>query len=110
MTLEEQFEPRVLTVDGIGFPFRVFLFRDRGVPVLVYHAIIAEGRGVEEQIGDTTLQGRWNVVKKGIRNRGQRLVEAAVWNTDDTASAEAELSRFLRASLSTGADGGTASR
>lgn len=110
MTLEEQFEPRVLTVGGIGFPFRVFLFRDRGVPVLVYHAIIADGRDVESQTGDTTLGGRWDVVRKGIRNRGQRLVEAAVWNTDDIDSAEAELVGYLRASLVTGREEATASR
>jgi hypothetical protein len=34
-------------------------------------------------------------VTKGIRNRGQTLLEAAVWNTTDAATATDTLATFL---------------
>ena len=103
MLLDRQLPSITIPVGAQTFRFRVFLFRDEGRPVLVFHSIIAGGldasndsRSAETLVDENyTLQGRWNVVRKGIRNRGQSLIEAAVWNTTDVSLAANELTKFL---------------
>lgn len=103
MVLEKQLPSLTIKVGKQSFRFRVFLFRDAGRPVLVFHSIIAGGTSAEHSSGDNemlsgeeyTLKGRWKVVIKGIRNRGQTLLEAAVWNTTDVAAAANTLAGFL---------------
>jgi hypothetical protein len=103
MVLEKQLPSLTIQVGKENFRFRVFLFRDAGRPVLVFHSIIAGGTSAEHSSGDHetlsseeyTLKGRWKVVTKGIRNRGQTLLEAAVWNTTDVATAANTLAGFL---------------
>jgi hypothetical protein len=103
MVLEKQLPSLTIQVGKESFRFRVFLFRDAGRPVLVFHSIIAGGASAEHNPMDNetlsgeeyTLKGRWKVVTKGIRNRGQTLLEAAVWNTTDVAAAANTLSSFL---------------
>jgi exosortase/archaeosortase family protein len=103
MVLEKQLPSLTIQMDKQSFRFRVFLFRDAGRPVLVFHSIIAGGTSAEHSSGDNetlsgeeyTLKGRWKVVTKGIRNRGQTLLEAAVWNTTDVATAANTLAGFL---------------
>jgi exosortase len=103
MVLEKQLNSLTIQVGKESFRFRVFLFRDAGRHVLVFHSIIAGGISSEHDSyedetisgeGDT-LRGRWNVVAKGIRNRGQTLLEAAVWNTTDVTTASNTLAEFL---------------
>jgi hypothetical protein len=103
MVLEKQLPSMTIQVGKESFRFRVFLFRDAGRPVLVFHSIIAGGVSTAHNYSDDetlrgeeyTLKGRWKVVTKGIRNRGQTLLEAAVWNTTDVAAATATLATFL---------------
>jgi hypothetical protein len=103
MVLEKQLPSLTIQVGKESFRFRVFLFRDAGRPVLVFHSIIAGGASAEHspEANETlsgeeyTLKGRWKVVTKGIRNRGQTLLEAAVWNTTDVATAANTLAGFL---------------
>lgn len=104
MVLESQLSSVILNVNGIRLPFRVFLFRDRGRPVLVFHATIADGWNnldfdKSPSGGQYTLQGRWNNLKAGIRNQGQIVMEAAVWNTSNVNAATHQLQRFLENSL-----------
>jgi hypothetical protein len=90
-----------------NFRFRVFLFREASRPVLVFHSIIADGMTNSHIVPDEgnlygeeyTLKGRWKAMTHGIRNRGQTLIEAAVWNTDDIPSAANSLAQFLARTL-----------
>lgn len=103
MVLEKQLPSLEMRVGSESFRFRVFLFRDAGRQVLVFHSIIAGGTGAEHNLTDNealggeeySLKGRWKVVTKGIRNRGQTLLEAAVWNTTDVDQAANTLAAFL---------------
>jgi hypothetical protein len=87
----------------------VYLFSDRGRPILVFHSIIADRQPdshnalmLESERGSGSSQGRWAAVANGVRNRGQRLLEAAVWGTDHVAEASVALQRYLEQSLETG--------
>lgn len=103
MVLEKQLPSLTIHVGKEIFRFRVFLFRDAGRQVLVFHSIIAGGISTDHSPPEDetlsgeeyTLKGRWNLVTKGIRNRGQTLFEAAVWNTTDVATATNTLAAFL---------------
>ncbi len=102
MVLVRRLESRVIEVAGIPIPFRLFLFRDRGRYVLVFHAIIADGESLSDERSQSfsyTLSGRWRAVKEGVRNRGQRLIEAAAWDVTDADQATESLRSFLQASL-----------
>jgi exosortase len=107
MVLEKQLPSVTIKIGAENFPFRVFLFRESTRPVLVFHSVIAGGRrsadseGLDESSEDEdyTLKGRWKVVSKGIRNQGQTLIEAAVWNTSDVKSAANSLAIFLCANM-----------
>jgi hypothetical protein len=48
---------------------------------------------------ESSMSGRWAAVASGMRNRGQRLLEAAVWGTENVADASATLQRFLEQSI-----------
>jgi len=106
LDLVRQLPPLEIRANGIAFPFNVYLFSDRGRPILVFHSIIAD-RPLEShdapmmESGANSLQGRWNSVVSGTRNRGQRLLEAAVWGTDNVAEASASLQQHLEKSLVT---------
>jgi exosortase len=102
MVLVRQLESRVIEVAGIPIPFRLFLFRDRKRYVLVFHAIIADGESATDDRSRSfsyTLPGRLRAVQEGIRNRGQRLIEAAAWDVTDADQATESLRRFLQSSL-----------
>jgi hypothetical protein len=104
MTLERQLPDETVRLGGQSLRFRVFLFRDSSRPVLVFHSVIAEGlKNSDDQTAldktGYTLSGRFAMVAEGLRNRGQRLIEAAVWNTTDVARATEELSAQLQSSL-----------
>lgn len=107
MFLEKQLPQLTIQVGKERFLFRVFLFRDAGRPVLVFHSIIAGGISTEHSYSgnetlsgeEYTLKGRWKVVTMGIRNRGQTLLEAAVWNTTDVDTAANALGSFLKRTM-----------
>ena len=102
MELERQLPPVNIRAGGLVFPFNVYIFTDNGGPILVFHSIIADRQQgsydapmMESGPGHTSLGGRWMSVANGMRNQGQRLLEAAVWGTDNVAEASAALQRFL---------------
>jgi exosortase len=102
MVLVKQLDPQLIEVDGMQIYFRVFLFTDRGRYVLVYHAILADGERAGEGRSSAyayTLAGRWRAVKEGVRNRGQRLIEAAAWDITDVDQANETLRKFLQSTL-----------
>ncbi len=107
MVLEKQLPSVRMKVGAETFLFRVFLFRESTRPVLVFHSVIAGGGRTADgeslaagaQDEDYTLRGRWKVVSKGIRNQGQTLIEAAVWNTRDVERAANSLATFLNANV-----------
>jgi exosortase/archaeosortase family protein len=82
-------------------PFRVFLFRDGNRPLVVFHSIIADRRedtddeAMDPHSGIPTGPNRWQAVLQGRRNLGQRLLEAAVWDTEDPFEAAATFQKFL---------------
>jgi exosortase len=94
---------------GMVLPFNVYVFTDQGRPVLVFHSIIADRQQgshdaptMESSSGNTSMSGRWDSVASGMRNRGQRLLEAAVWGTDNVFEASASLQRFLEQAIEAG--------
>jgi len=107
MVLEKQLPAMTIEAGGVRFPFRVFLFREAGRPVLVFHSVIAGGvpeahieiNDLNSDGGEMTLEERWRVVTKGIRNRGQSMLEAAVWNTTDVSAAAEKLTDFLKRNM-----------
>lgn len=114
MSLEKQLPSVTIKAGKETFRFRVFLFRESLRPVIVFHSVVAGGRrnadtgqsdeGFEDE--EYTLKGRWKVVSKGIRNQGQTLIEAAVWNTSDVAAASSSLAAFLCANIDSGGANG----
>lgn len=109
MSLEKQLPSVTIKAGSESFRFRVFLFREFTRPVLVFHSVVAGGslnnhsENTDERFEDEeyTLKGRLKVVGRGIRNQGQTLIEAAVWNTSDVAAASSSLASFLRANIDT---------
>jgi len=99
-----QLPPLAIRAKGVNLPFNVYLFSDQGRPVLVFHSIIADRPSetddspMMESVGNS-LGGRWQSVASGTRNRGQRLLEAAVWGTDNVAEASVSLQQYLEKSL-----------
>ena len=109
LNLVRQLPPVEIRAGGMVLPFNVYVFEDQGRPLLVYHSIIADrlqeshdAPTMELASGDTTLGGRWKSVAQGTRNRGQRLLEAAVWGTDNVVEASSALQRFLEQAIEAG--------
>ena len=106
LELVRQLPPLEIRAKGISFPFNAYLFSDHGRPILVFHSIIADRQRESHdapmmESGNNSLQGRWASVVSGTRNRGQRLLEAAVWGTDNVDEASASLQQYLEKSLET---------
>jgi exosortase len=101
MELVRQLPSMEIQTRGVRLPFRVFLFRDAGRPLVVFHSIIADrSLGTEDGIVDlnSAIPGapdRVRAVLQGRRNLGQRLIEAVVWDTEDPSEAAATLQKFL---------------
>ncbi len=101
MKLERQLAPVEIRASGVALPFNVYVFSDQGRPVLVFHSIIADrpAGSHDSPVMDSSMSGRWAAVASGMRNRGQRLLEAAVWGTENVAVASATLQKFLEQSI-----------
>jgi len=50
-------------------------------------------------VQDDSLQSRLRNLARGIRNRGQRLIEIALWNIHDEESARKALESYLSQSV-----------
>ena len=101
MTLVRQLPALEIRAGGMVLPFNVYLFTDQGRSILVFHSIIADRPQASHDapMMESSMSGRWASVASGMRNRGQRLLEAAVWGTENVAEASATLQRFLEQSI-----------
>lgn len=108
LDLVRQLPPVEIRAAGATLPFNVYLFSDQGRPILVFHSIIADrplgshDRAMDALSGGSSLSKRWAAVAGGSRNSGQRLLEAAVWGTENVPEATDTLRRFLEQSVVTG--------
>jgi len=102
MKLKEPLSPMNYTDTGVTIPFHSWLFDQQGRPVYVFHAIIEDGRGgVPDSLVaiDDSPRGRLNATLQARRNRGQRLVEVALWNMSGEEEARAALADYLRGAM-----------
>jgi hypothetical protein len=87
------------TAEAAGFPitFQRYLFRDRGLPIHVFHAVIEEdGQPVTvDNESSFDRQVRWRNLREGRRNRGLRVLEFAVRGPQDPAAAEEAAATWL---------------
>lgn len=84
-----------------GLRLHAWLFSQQGHPVYVFHSIFEQDEG---PAGSTTAtdqapMSRFENLKLGKRNRGQRMVEVAFWNLQGENEARAALSRYLAESM-----------
>ena len=97
MHLVRQLGPLDVSVNEVTIPFRSWLFEQKGKPVYVYHALFSEG-GTSGNVNDgiqDTPKGRFVNMVRGIRNRGERMIEIAFWDLPDQVSADAALREYL---------------
>ena len=99
MVLEETYPPLVYENGGLRLVIDAYRFRDKGRPLYVFHSITEDysSAGDEAPAGGAEIKGRFDAVRVGRRNRGQRLLEMAAWNARSFQDAE----RGLRATLDT---------
>lgn len=97
MVLEQTYEPLLYENGGLRMAINAYRFSDKGRPIFVFHSIIEDFSqiGDESLSGDTSIRGRFEAVREGRRNRGQRMLELALWNAESYGEAE----RGLRATL-----------
>jgi len=97
MALEETYPPLLYEKGGLSMVIDAYRFRDKGRPLYVFHSITEDfsKAGEESPSGGVGIKGRFDAVREGRRNRGQRLLELATWNAGSFEAAE----RGLRATL-----------
>jgi exosortase/archaeosortase family protein len=98
MTLESQVSARVFEKAGIELSLKAYCFRDRELPVYVFYALVEDHERSDAQKAvpnDGSYRNRWQAVTHGKRNRGQRVVELAVWGASTIEEAEKGLREFL---------------
>ena len=101
MRLVSTLPPRTHSSGGTTIPFRAWLFEQKGIPVHVFQALLEEGSGhaAASRELDESASGRLRAVAEGRRNRGQRMIEVAVWNLPDEAAAGSALDLYLQGAL-----------
>ena len=84
-----------------GPRLHAWLFTQNGQPVYVFHSIMEQGTDSLEDhpVTDQSPMARISNVRFGKRNRGQRMVEIALWNLHDESEARAALASYLADSL-----------
>ena len=97
MVLEQTYPPVLYEKGGLRMSIDAYRFRDKGQPLFVFHAISEDfSKAIDEApSGGASVRGRFDAVRDGRRNRGQRLLELAAWNAGSYEEAE----RGLRAVL-----------
>ncbi len=95
--LETKLPTWVAEAGGFRIPFQRYLFRDRGYPVHVFHAVVADDGtpGATDNTFSFDAGTRWENLRKGRRNRGLRVLEIAVRGPQDAAAAEAAAQQWL---------------
>ena len=95
--LETKLPDWTAEANGFRLPFQRYLFRDRGRPVHVFHAVVEDdgtASGVDNEFSfDKNI--RWQNLLAGRRNRGLRVLEFAVRGPLDPAAAEAAAQQWL---------------
>lgn len=95
--LETKLPSWTAEANGFRLPFQRYLFRDRGRPVHVFHAVVEDDgtpSGVDNEFNfDRNV--RWKNLLAGRRNRGLRVLEFAVRGPLDSAAAEAAAQQWL---------------
>jgi len=95
--LEAKLPTWTAEANGFRLPFQRYLFRDRGRPVHVFHAVVEDDgtpSGVDNEFSlDRNV--RWENLLAGRRNRGLRVLEFAVRGPLDPATAEAAAQQWL---------------
>ena len=95
--LETKLPDWTAEANGFRLPFQRYLFRDRGRPVHVFHAVVEDdgtASGVDNEFSfDKNI--RWQNLLAGRRNRGLRVLEFAVRGPLDSAAAEAAAQQWL---------------
>ena len=95
--LEAKLPSWTAEANGFRLPFQRYLFRDRGRPVHVFHAVVEDdgtASGVDNEFSfDRNV--RWENLRAGRRNRGLRVLEFAVRGPTDPAAAEAAAQQWL---------------
>ena len=95
--LETKLPSWTAEANGFRLPFQRYLFRDRGRPVHVFHAVVEDDgtpSGVDNEFTfDKNI--RWQNLLAGRRNRGLRVLEFAVRGPLDSAAAEAAAQQWL---------------
>ena len=95
--LETKLPSWTAEANGFRLPFQRYLFRDRGRPVHVFHAVV-EDDGTPSAVDnefDFNRNVRWENLLAGRRNRGLRVLEFAVRGPLDSAAAEAAAQQWL---------------
>jgi len=99
--LETKFPTWTAEANGFRLPFQRYLFRDRGRPVHVFHAVVEDDgtpSGADNEFSfDKNI--RWQNLLAGRRNRGLRVLEFAVRGPTDPAAAEAAAQVWLNRRL-----------
>ena len=99
--LETKLPSWTAEANGFRLPFQRYLFRDRGRPVHVFHAVVEDDgtpSGVDAEFSlDRNV--RWENLLAGRRNRGLRVLEFAVRGPLDSAAAEAAAQQWLNRRL-----------
>jgi len=96
--LEHPLPAWTASVNGFQVPFQRYLFRDRGRPVHVFHAVIEDdGSPSAADAGFSFDAGeRWRNLVQGRRNRGLRVLEFAVRGPADPGEAESAAAAWLQ--------------
>jgi exosortase len=95
--LETKLPTWTAEANGFRLPFQRYIFRDRGRPVHVFHAVVEDdgtASGVDNEFSfDKNI--RWQNLLAGRRNRGLRVLEFAVRGPTDSSAAEAAAQEWL---------------
>lgn len=95
--LETKLPTWTAEANGFRLPFQRYLFRDRGRPVHVFHAVIEDDSTPSAADNEFSFDKyiRWQNLFAGRRNRGLRVLEFAVRGPQDPAAAEAAAQQWL---------------
>ena len=99
--LEAKLPSWIAEANGFRLPFRRYLFRDRGRPVHVFHAVVEDDGTPSGADDDSNFDSsvRWKNLLAGRRNRGLRVLEFAVRGPQDPAAAEKAAQQWLNRRL-----------
>lgn len=95
--LETKLPTWTAEANGFRIPFQRYLFRDRGRPVHVFHAVVEDDSTPSAADNEFSFDQniRWQNLFAGRRNRGLRVLEFAVRGPLDSAAAEAAAQQWL---------------